>query len=460
MRPLRPPTGLRERLLLWLLAPLAAILAASIVFDYRLARETADAAYDHSLADATLDIASHIKASGQSAQLVLSAEAEEMLRSDATERIYFAVRNPRGELLAGDADLPALAASDSDRPRFVDARYHGSPIRLAILAVRSAGDRLIVTVAETMKKRDRASRRILAAMVVPNLSLMVATVLVIYFGVRRGLAPLDDIEREIARRSPRDLQPLAVDAAPREVQPMLARLNLLFELLREAAAAQQRFLADAAHQLRTPLAGLQTQIELVAAEGQFSEHGDRLARINEATDRINHLVTQLLTFARAEPSTTATQSFQEVPLHDLVEESASIFIDRALARNIDLGFDIAPAHCEGIRWMLREALGNLIDNALRYTPAGGSVTVSSGVRGGRPFLAVEDNGPGIPETERGRVCDRFYRIPGASGDGCGLGLAIVREIAQLHSGELELAEADGGGLRIALSFPAVAARPA
>lgn len=235
---------------------------------------------------------------------------------------------------------------------------------------------------------------------------------------------------------------------------MLARLNLLFELLREAAAAQQRFLADAAHQLRTPLAGLQTQIELVAAEGQFSEHGERLARINEATDRINHLVTQLLTFARAEPSTTATQSFQVVPLHELVEESASIFIDRALARNIDLGFDIAPARCAGIRWMLREALGNLIDNALRYTPAGGSVTVSSGLRDGRPYLTVVDNGPGIPEAERGRVCDRFYRIPGASGDGCGLGLAIVREIAQLHGGELELADASGGGLHVALRFPA------
>lgn len=242
-------------------------------------------------------------------------------------------------------------------------------------------------------------------------------------------------------------------ATPREVQPMLSRLNQLFGLLREASAAQQRFLADAAHQLRTPLAGLQTQIELATAEGRFIGRSERLARIDEALDRIGHLVSQLLIYARAEPTACASQTFQSVALARLVEQSASIFIDRAIAKGIDLGFEIAPADVQGIPWMLREALGNLIDNALNYTPRGGVVTVRCKAREGLACIEIEDNGPGIPASERESVFERFYRIPGSGGDGCGLGLAIVREIAELHGAGIELEEPEGGGLRVKLNFP-------
>lgn len=455
----RRPLGLRQRLLLAILAPLMGVFAVSVFLDYRLAKETADAAFDQSLADAALDIASHIQSSGSQIRVALSAEAEAMLRSDASDTIYFAVRDDAGRLLAGDADLPEMRVSARSQPEFEDSRFRDRWIRAAGQRVDSPRGDITITVAETLAKRNRASGKILTAMVLPNLAVILATFLAVYFGVRQGLMPLDDVEREIAARSPRDLREIDARATPREIRPMLARLNELFGLLRDASAAQQRFLTDAAHQLRTPLAGLQTQIELATLAGRFQSNPERLARIEEATARIVHLVDQLLIYARAEPATAATQVFEAVSLADLAEKAASIFLDRALARNIDLGFEIEPASVDGIPWMLREALANLIDNALRYAPSSGVVTVRSGTRGRFAFLEVEDNGEGIPAGQRNRIFERFYRLPGAPGEGCGLGLAIVREIAELHAARIELADPVSGGTRVTLVFPAATGQP-
>ena len=292
-------------------------------------------------------------------------------------------------------------------------------------------------------------------MIMPNVLVVLAAFLAVYVGVEKALAPLDRLEGEIAARSPRDLRQIDSTGTPREIRPLLARLNELFALLRSAAAAQQRFLTDAAHQLRTPLAGLQTQIELAAFAGCFSASGERLSHIDEAIRRIEHLVSQLLTYARSEQTAAAAQAFEPVSLALLAEQTASFFLDRALAKGIDLAFEIDPAMVSGIRWMLREALANLVDNALRYTPANGEVSLRCGQRGESVFLEVEDNGPGIPVAERERVFDRFYRVPGTQGDGCGLGLSIVREIAELHDAQIELAAGAASGTRVRLSFPAL-----
>lgn len=430
------------------------VFAISVVFDFRLARQTIDAAYDHSLADAALDIASHINASGAEPQFSLSSEAEEMLRSDVADIIYFSVVGMDGRLLAGDKDLPLHPVRAFGSPRFANDEYQGQAIRLATLKTQAGKGQVMVTVAETMKKRDAASRAILTAMIVPSVALIVAALLIIYFGVRLGLSPLNEIESEVARRSPRDLRPLDLSHAPREIHPLLHRLNELFLLLRNAAAAQERFLADAAHQLRTPLAGLQTQVEIAAQSDYFSSDPERLVRIEQATERIRHLIRQLLLFARSEASAVADQSFKAVALNHLAEDSASIFIDRALAKNIDFGYEIAAAEVQGINWMLREALGNLIDNAIKYTPSGGSITVKCGTRDGCPFLSVEDSGPGIPIDERDKVFGRFYRISETAVEGCGLGLAIVREIADLHGAQTVLSDSEYGGLAIMLLFQA------
>ncbi|MDL1863813.1 sensor histidine kinase [Betaproteobacteria bacterium PRO5] len=447
------PLGLRQRLLLWILLPLIAVFIGSILFDYRLAQETADTAYDHSLNNAALDIAAYIQTVGLKPELHLTPEAEAMLRHDAVDKIFFAVRNADKHLLIGDANLPAYPGAIHKRPVFIDDVYQGEKIRATTQHITIDGNEITITVAETMRERDYASNRILAATIIPNLVIIAATLLVIYFGVRRGLAPLVHVENQIASRSPRDLRALDIGHAPREIRPMLTRLNELFESLRTAAAAQQRFLADAAHQLRTPLAGLQTQIELVAAEGKYVRNDERLARIEEAAERIAHLVTQLLIYAQTEPAASANQIFHPVALHELAESAASTFIDRALAKNIDLGFEIQPAVAEGIAWMLRESLGNLIDNALRYCPAGSTITVRSGVHSGQPYLAVEDNGPGIPAEEHKKVFERFYRIPGSISGGCGLGLPIVQEIAQLHTAAITFSEPAEGGLTVTLTFP-------
>lgn len=443
---------LRQRLLLAILVPLTFVFVLNVVLDYRLAKATADTAYDQSLVDAALDIAAHIQSSHTSSLFELSVEAEAMLRSDASDHVYFAVRGSDGRLLAGDRELPAAPHSAGTPPEFADIRFKDEAMREALHRVRAHGEEIVIAVAETTAKRDRASRHILTAMILPNLGLIIAVFLVVYFGIRRGLAPLARIEEQVAARSPRDLRALEFDRTPREIRPLVARLNQLFDLLREASAAQQRFLADAAHQLRTPLAGLQTHIELGVEEGHFDRGSERLAHVEDAIARMTHLVSQLLAYARAEPSAAAIQPFEPVPLHVLAEQSASTFLDQAIAKGIDLGFDIEPAFVAGIPWMLREALGNLIDNALRYTPEKGVVTVRSRRVGDLACLEVEDDGPGIPAAERERIFERFYRIPGSSGDGCGLGLAIVREIAELHSAGIALEEAGNCGLRISLLF--------
>ena len=453
MPPLRAPLGLRQRLLLAIMVPLTIVFAISVILDYRMARETADAAFDQSIADAALDIAAHIQADSANPSFALSAETEAMLRNNASDQVFFAVRDSADHLLAGDADLPGAPGARGGEPRFADAVFRNMATRTAALRIDSPRGEIRITVAETVSKRNRASRRILTAMILPNLAVILATFLAVYAGVRTGLEPLEEVEAEIAARSPRDLRELETTNCPREIRPVVSRLNELFWMLREASATQQRFLADAAHQLRTPLAGLQTQIELATSEGRFASDHERLARIEDATGRMTHLVDQLLTYARAEPTAAASQVVEPVALHELVEQAASIFLDRALARNIDLGFDIRSAHVLGTPWMLREALANLIDNALRYTPDGGIVTVRTGVHEGAPFLEVDDNGPGIPEGEREQVFGRFYRIPGSTGDGCGMGLAIVREIAGFHGATVRLATSATGGLQARIDFP-------
>lgn len=438
--------------MLALIVPLCLVFAVGVFFDYRLARQTADSAFDQSLADAVLDIASHIHANGEEIGIALSAEAEAMLRNNPSDKVFYAIRDLQGRLLAGDRELPPVKIDTLDQPQFFDIEVRGLLARAAGHRTSTSNGDITITVAETVTKRNRASRRIMTAMILPNFGVILATLLAVYFGVRRGLSPLEEIERQIAARSPRDLREIDTGSAPGEIRPMLTRLNELFDLLREASAAQQRFLADAAHQLRTPLAGLQTQIELATAEGRFQSDQDRLARIEDAAGRIGHLIDQLLLYARAEPSTAVAQTFEPVALHELAEQSASAFLDRAIAKQIDLGFDISPAIVQGIPWMLREALGNLIDNAINYTPSGGMVTVRSGMREGRAFLEVEDNGPGIPVDQVGLVFQRFYRITGSNGKGCGLGLAIVREIADLHGAEVLLLPVHERGLRACMLF--------
>lgn len=450
----RGALGIRQRLILALSLPLILILVVSSYLDYRLAQKTTNSAYDQALADAVFDLESHIRKQNAPPYFDLTEEAEAMLRSNAPDKLYFSIRDAGGGLIAGDDDLSVPKLDQYDHVSFFDTAYRGDAVRSATLWMKMPATVIGITVMETTQRRQQSSQRILTAMVLQNLTVIAVSLLAVFLGIRQGLFPLRDLEQEIAARSVDDLREIELASVPAEIRSLLQRLNELFALLREAVQVQQRFIADAAHQLRTPLAGLQTQLDLAANDGVFRNHAERLANIEEASSRIGHLLSQLLAYARAETPARGVEVFETVALEQLGEKSATEFIDAALAKDIDLGFEMQPATIQGLAWMLQEALANLIDNAIRYTPPQGVITVRSGSADGRPYLEVEDSGPGIPTEHLRHVVERFYRIPGSPGNGCGLGLAIVEEIAKLHHAELNLFPGTGtsGGLRVRISF--------
>jgi two-component system, OmpR family, sensor histidine kinase TctE len=281
------------------------------------------------------------------------------------------------------------------------------------------------------------------------------TLLLVWIGVHQGLKPLLAVQRQIELNPVRELRSLDAAAVPAEVRPLVETLNLLFEMLREAARAQRQFVADTAHQLRTPLTGLLGSLEVMMREPAAVSLHDRLSALHEGMSRLAHSANQLLALARADPTTSLADQFEDVPLRAIVERIVDQNVDRALASGIDIGAEAEPVSVAGNSRLLTDLLGNLVDNALSYTPRGGRVTVRSGCDQGQPFLEVEDDGPGIPEAERARVRQRFYRIPGSPGRGCGLGLAIVDEISRLHGAELTIdSGAQGRGTRLRVRFVA------
>jgi two-component system sensor histidine kinase TctE len=287
-----------------------------------------------------------------------------------------------------------------------------------------------------------------------------AAVALFWLGIGQGLRPLDRLRDEIAARSPRDLRPVPEQDKPQEVRALVGALNRLLSRLNAAIESQQRFIANAAHQLRTPLAGLKTHAELARRQPSTLELRSLLDMIAGETQRTSHLVNQLLTLARAEPGEAASGD-QPVNLHETISRDLRDWVQRAVGKNIDLGFELDDAWILGEPLLLRELAANLLDNALAYTQAGGSVTVRTGARDGESVLEVEDNGPGIPEAEREKVFERFYRIPATGGEGCGLGLSIVSEIAERHGGTVELSRPPGGrGTLIRAVFPRLAAQAA
>ena len=309
----------------------------------------------------------------------------------------------------------------------------------------------------------------------PNFILIGLAGFAVNWAVKRALRPLLALREEVEHRSPRDLTALDVQSSPDEVRPLVRSLNQLFGLVNAQADSQRRFVADAAHQLRTPLAGLQSQVEAwaeAANAGRLELGAEQVHKLRDATRRTSQLANQLLALSRADARTLHAQPLQRVDLKALCETLLEQFLDAATARRIDLGLDARSVHVMGQQWLLRELLGNLVDNAVKYTPEGGSVTIRCGVmpaddprnsgfgalngleEGGAPFLEVEDDGIGIPVAERGRVLERFYRSPGTEGEGNGLGLAIADEIAHTHRSHLRLdAGGQGRGLRVTLVFP-------
>jgi len=459
---------LRRQLIIWLAAPLMVLWAVSTIVDYDIARRFVNLAYDRALLEAAQDIGRQIKVINNQVYVDLPEVAQQILQTRDSGRAHYLVTGPDRGFITGEPDLPPPPDDTldeiHDRVRYYDSEFRGRAIRAVALRVpiMPGSNRGVaqIHVAEQVTVRDEFARLIMARMVLPQGLLILFAGVAVWYGVGRGLAPLSTLRREIESRSHRDLSALPEQQAPQEVRPLIHAMNGLLSRLGTAISAQQRFIADAAHQLRTPLAGIKTQTELALRHARAEEVQATLKQLHSATDQTARLVNQLLSLARAEPgSGRAAREQAPVDLVGLARETSTEWVPRALARNIDLGFEspLASAHIAGDAFLLKEMLNNLLDNAVRYTQAGGQVTVRV-AREPRAFvLTVEDNGPGIPEPERERVFERFYRVLGTGTEGCGLGLAIVREIALAHGGEAGLVPSVGAAgtvVRVTLPFPA------
>jgi two-component system sensor histidine kinase TctE len=437
--------SLRGQLLWWLMPPLALVFVVGTVIAYYAAYNFANRAYDDGLFDTARALAQQVRMVDGRAELNLRQQAVEILEFDPYDKEYYRVVGPDWSGIAGRQDLPLPAVPPVlEGPlQYYDSAVSGDPVRVAAFSAFDASGHVQFTVlsAETLNKRQILVRHILLAVILPQLVLIVVVALLLIYGVRRGLVPLRRLADAVTRRGYHDLSIIDEIASPEEVRPLTHSINELIGRLSTALSAQQRFIADAAHQLRTPLAGLSAQTERALGETRIEQMKPALEQIQSSSRRATHLVNQLLTLARAEPD----RAFTQVDLAQLLRETTMEWVPRALARRIDLGY---AGHAQqvlvrGDPLLLQEMLNNLLDNAIAYGREDGAVTVRLAIAPALQFQ-VEDDGNGIPEAERARVFERFYRMPGSSGNGCGLGLAIVRQIAQAHGASVTIDSAVAG----------------
>lgn len=443
--------SLRNHLMNWLFTPLFVLWIFSTASGYMATLNYANQPYDLALIERAKSLAGH----GQTPPAGAPA-------TETGDRTFYTITSAEGRVIAGNATLPRRPAFQANRnePVFSDGEYKGQKVRMVSLRYQTdpadSNSYALLQMAETLGKRQALTRGILGNIVIPQLLLIIMAGGAVWYALKRGLMPLEHLRQEVAQRSRDDLSLLDEKKAPVEVQPLIEAVNDLLQRLKQIMESQKRFIADAAHQLRTPFAGLKTQAELALRETDPALVRHALHQILASAERCSHLVNQLLSLARNEPGGHIYSSFETLELNRLAKEATMSWVPEALKKNIDLGFEgssqVLPVRGDAIG--LQEMIGNLLDNAIRYTPPGGTVTLRVGHEADGAVLRVEDNGPGIPEEQRGQVFERFYRILGSGQVGSGLGLAIVREVANLHEARISLgAGSDGKGTLIAVRFP-------
>lgn len=448
--------SIRLRLLYWLLGPLTIIGVVGGLATYWLAWIPARNAYDMALANAAWDLATRLQSSANGLLLDLPVQIEQGLRADRFDQIFFSVQDRNGILLSGDRGLPyAPVPHNLDQPVYYDGDYGGLAVRLVSLPTLSAGELVVITVAETTNKRQRGQRTIIVTLVTWGVALTCAIAVIGWIATGQALSRLDRLQSDIARRSLRDLAPIDESLVPTEVRPLASAINALLDRIAEAARAQQGFLTDVAHQLRTPLAGLITQLSVAQRQSDLSEVRNSIAVMQGTATRTVRLANQLLALARAEPSGFHAERLRPLNLADIIQRCINDWVRTADQKHIELLFDLNPAPVMGDEFLLRELLDNLLTNAVQYTPDGGHVLIGCNSNDARSAVFVEDSGPGIAPPERLKVFNRFYRVPGTRSDGSGLGLTIAREIARDHLAEIDIATpASGSGTRVEVRFPA------
>ncbi|WP_260851441.1 sensor histidine kinase [Denitromonas ohlonensis] len=444
-------SSLRRRLLRALLLP-GVITLMGGVLAHRTAIDVIGAAYDASLLNLADGVAERIRGGEQRLRMDIADGGVALLRSDTVDTIFYRVRHDDGTLVAGEGDLPPADAISVDAPPdYYDTVYRGQAIRGVRLHRTVDGRGFYVTVAETLGKRQAALERLLLGFVAAIAGLVVAGAAIVRIAIPSGLSPLAGLSARLAERGGNDLSLIDPASVPLELRALVDALNDLLGRLASAQAQQRGFLQDAAHQLRTPLANLQMQVELLGA----APGPQQLDHVTRATVRVTRLANQLLALARAEAGERLILDAAPVDLAFLIDDMLDDWLAQADRKQIDLGVHRQSARVVGDGTLLRELMANLVDNALKYAPTGGRVSLHCATHAGGVLLSVEDDGPGISAQERERVFTRFYRTPGSAGSGVGLGLAIVQEIVRVHRGLLELeTPASGAGLRVRVSLPA------
>ncbi|MDR6213859.1 sensor histidine kinase N-terminal domain-containing protein [Paracidovorax wautersii] len=471
----REQRSLFGEILDWMLTPLLLLWPVSLALTWLVAQGLANKPFDRALEYNAHALAQLVSVQDEAVTFNLPQPASEILRADESDIVYYQVISPTGQFLSGERELPA--PPEDERPfsgevKLRDAELRGIDIRVAYIWVRvplPGAPAALVQVAETREKRSVLATEIIKGVMLPQFVILPLAVLLVWLALARGIKPLHQLEERIRARRPDDLSPLDHKAVPMEVAPLVDSVNDLLRRLHESMATQKRFLADAAHQLKTPLAGLRMQADLAQREGSDTEALRRsLQQIGRSSIRATHTVNQLLSLARAEGGGNGLAR-QPVDLARLLIEVVRDCVPRALDKHIDLGYDgvqpgAAGVWVDGNPTLLGELVRNLLDNAINYTPSSksqpGVITarVLADTFGQVAVLQVEDSGPGVPPHERELVFQPFYRVLGSDADGSGLGLPIVLEIARQHGATVRLDDAHPGqtppGACFSVRFPA------
>jgi two-component system sensor histidine kinase TctE len=439
-------------LIFWLTVPLLLMALCGSLVHYFNSIAPGVISSDRRLRDATNALMARMQV--VNGQVALDTNANGGPAPPLPDSIKYAVRDSQGQLLIGEAQIPAVPMNNASAQLLAMAQIDHRSVRTLTTRFDTRVGPVIISVADARPTTEAAARFGLMSTLLWDFVQMDITLVLVWVGIQIGLRPVRKLRDEIAARSPLDLRPIVETSVPREISPVVVTLNRLFAMLRSSVQSQQQFIANTAHQLRTPITGMQAQLDVLIDEPAAAPVSSRLQTLQESVRQLAHSSNQLLSLARADPAANMAARNQSVLLSGIVGEVVAKFFDRALQSNIDLGVDVQPVSILADPSLLDDLLSNLVDNAMKYTPSGGSITVSAGAANGSPYLAVEDTGPGIPEPERQRVRQRFYRLPNSPGHGSGLGLAIVDEIAQLYGASMTIGPGSGGrGTKVLLQFP-------
>lgn len=453
-------SSLRGQLQRYLLGGFVVVWAASASAIHYAAQRFVAVGYDHSLFDTALDLAAQIHSRHGHLTLDLTPALRDVLEQDDKDRVVYAVSTEAGELLGGTPDLPSPGLKHLGRGvHYYDATWQAKPLRMAVAYLPVDGpehQRVLVQVGETLRGRTSLGTRIQWSIAGLQLVQLLLIIFLVRHAVERGLRPLQHLTSALTSRAPTDSDDLSEVGLVSEVRPLVASMNALLVRLRSVLIGQRQFIADASHQLRTPIAGIQLQLDLALTETDPERQQLALRQAQAATTRAARLSHQLLTLSRAEPQAAAVED-ECVDMARLADDVAAQFAAQALAAGVVVDVDLpaGPAPVRGDAVLLRELIANLLDNAIRYAGPNARIGVRVDAPDARVVLEVADDGPGIAPDLRPKVFSRFYRIPGTPGAGCGLGLAIVAEIAERHGATVSLAAGhDERGTVVRVAFPA------